>query len=311
MLEVFIIQKQKFFFHAYLRGAAQVTFSSNVMTGLIFLVAIFYGAFSTSMISVAIGAIAGLVFSTLTAQILGHKQSDIEQGLFGYNGLLIGIAIPTFFESSLGSWILLISLAILSTPLVKKMNAILSTLKLPSLTFPFVFLVWIGIFLGRYFLHQESTSVEIIKNYSIWSVMLEGFFKGFSQIFLINNPISGALILIGLFITSRSFAFWGIVSVFVTLALSYFFHFEIDLISSGIVSYNSILTCLALGIVFSDSIKPNKILIFLGIILSTVLHFGLALLMKNLNIPVLTAPFVFASWICLISYYRFSFYKIS
>ncbi|MDE6109844.1 MAG: urea transporter, partial [Muribaculaceae bacterium] len=83
-----------------LRGAGQVMFQNNVWTGLLFIIGIFIGAYIENMPEVAWGALVGLVVSTFAGYIFGLPESDGDQGLWGFNGILVGCALPTFRANS-------------------------------------------------------------------------------------------------------------------------------------------------------------------------------------------------------------------
>ena len=76
---------------ALLRGASQVYLCNNPITGVAVVV-----AFAVAS-PINLGAAAlGLVVSTGTAFVLGLDTMAIQNGLYGYNGLLCGSALATF-----------------------------------------------------------------------------------------------------------------------------------------------------------------------------------------------------------------------
>src|SRR5919108_5411431 len=81
------------FVDTLLRGTGQVMFQNNPLTGLLFLIGIFY---NSRLLGVA--ALIGLVSSTATAMILRVDQPLIRAGLFGFNGILVGIGLAFFLE---------------------------------------------------------------------------------------------------------------------------------------------------------------------------------------------------------------------
>ena len=60
-------------------------------------------------------AVCGNIISTLTAHFSGYKYDDIKNGLYGFNGTLVGIAVGVFLQLSVGSLIMLIIASALST----------------------------------------------------------------------------------------------------------------------------------------------------------------------------------------------------
>src|SRR5690606_23299036 len=98
-----------------LRGSGQVFFMENQVTGLFFLAAIGFASYASADWATTIGAVIGLVVATLTAKWLECDEKSIASGLFGFNGILIGVALPTFVADSPTLWFLLVFGAAAST----------------------------------------------------------------------------------------------------------------------------------------------------------------------------------------------------
>jgi len=76
-----------------MRGVGQVMFQNNPITGLLFLFGIFINSNKN-----ALSALLGLVVASLAAYLLGADRTLIRNGLFGFNGVLTGIALSVFLE---------------------------------------------------------------------------------------------------------------------------------------------------------------------------------------------------------------------
>ena len=77
------------------RGVGQVMFQNNALSGLLMLAGILLNSWQMALL-----AIAGNVVSTLTACLSGYSREDIRNGLYGFNGTLVGIAIGVFMPVS-------------------------------------------------------------------------------------------------------------------------------------------------------------------------------------------------------------------
>lgn len=77
-----------------LRGSGQVVLMNNSITGLFIIIGLFYANWW-----IAFCGCFGLILSTLTAFIFGFNFDAIRDGLHGYNGFLVGLALATFTES--------------------------------------------------------------------------------------------------------------------------------------------------------------------------------------------------------------------
>ena len=75
------------------RGIGQVMFQNNALSGLLMLIGIACNSWQ-----LAILAIAGTIVSTLTASLLKYNKRDIRDGLYGFNGTLVGIAIGVLWR---------------------------------------------------------------------------------------------------------------------------------------------------------------------------------------------------------------------
>ena len=103
------------FLRILLRGAAQVMFQCNAWCGLLFLAGIFWGAYSSGLPEVAWGALLGVMVSTATGFILNLQPEEGQEGLWGFNGILVGCAFPTFLGDTIWMWIALALCAALTT----------------------------------------------------------------------------------------------------------------------------------------------------------------------------------------------------
>ena len=109
-------RKDSFDFPArLLRGAGQVMFQNNAWTGFFFLIGIFWGGYQEGFGLVAWGALLGLVVSTVTGYLLGLPSDDGAHGLWGFNGVLVGCAFPTFLGNTVWMWLALVLCAALTT----------------------------------------------------------------------------------------------------------------------------------------------------------------------------------------------------
>ena len=76
------------------RGIGQVMFQNNALSGLLMLIGIFLGSWQMGIL-----AVCGNIVSTLTAYFSGYERNDIREGLYGFNGTLVGIAYGVFMLS--------------------------------------------------------------------------------------------------------------------------------------------------------------------------------------------------------------------
>lgn len=264
-----------------LRGVGQVMLQNNTITGLLFLVGIFWN--STLM---GVGAVLGLLSSTLAAVLFKYKQDDINNGLYGFNGVLVGIALLFYFEPSRLIFVSIVFGAILSTFV---MNFMMKKSWSPY-TFPFVLSTWIFIALIKFFHFAYLSMAEgAINGSSVdW---LQATSLGFGQVMFQGSIITGIIFLIAILINSRINATYAVLGSVVGILFALSFSLPLSLINLGIFGYNGVLCGIALG----EKTKKSFAWAILGIILSSVI----LVLFSWLNFTALTAPFVFSTWLTL------------
>lgn len=81
------------FIKILLRGTGQVMFQNSAWTGLLFMIGIFWGAYTEGLGLVGWGALLGVTVSTVTGYLLGFPAKDGEQGLWGFNGSAGGVRV--------------------------------------------------------------------------------------------------------------------------------------------------------------------------------------------------------------------------
>ena len=116
------------------RGIGQVMFQNNALSGLLMLIGIFLNSWQMGML-----AVCGNIISTLTAYFSGYKRNDIKNGLYGFNGTLVGIAVSVFLQLSVGSLIVLTIASALSTWIA---YFFCQQRLISGFTVPFILAVW-------------------------------------------------------------------------------------------------------------------------------------------------------------------------
>lgn len=259
-----------------LRGVGQVMLQNNTLTGLLFLVGIFYNSWL-----MGIGAIGGTILSTLFALFLKYSKEDIKNGLYGFNGTLVGIAVLFFFGFNVITALAIIIGALLSTPIMHEMKK-----RIPAFTAPFVIATWIvilGIKLLNFtpFLTSSSLQDSALNP-------LSGITMGFGQVMFQGNIVTGILFFLAILVSSRIAALYAIYGSLLGGLFAILLSFPVTNINLGLFGYNAVLCGIALGV-----FKWRSFLFAtFAILLSVALNYGLG----QIGVITLTAPFVLATW---------------
>lgn len=264
-----------------LRGVGQVMLQNNAVTGLLFLLGIFYNS-----LIMGVGAVTGLLSATLAAVLFKYSNKDIVDGLYGFNGVLVGIAMLFFYQSSVLVFCLIIIGSVFSTWVMNFMMV----KKWRPYTFPFILATWILILLVKFLHLADSVGAGgmVVNSSTYW---LSATSMGFGQVMFQGSIVTGLIFFIAILINSKMNAAYGLLGSVLGILFGLVFSLPLSLINIGIFGYNGVLCGIALG----DKNKKSFGLAVLAIILSSVILVGFNLL----GWSALTAPFVFATWIVL------------
>lgn len=263
------------------RGISQVFLVNNVITGILFLIGIFYNS-----CSIGIGAIIGVLVGTLTALFLKYDKNDIDQGLYGYNGTLVGLAIVCFFGLNIPSIIAIFFGSILSSILMR----VMSTWRIPPYTAPFIVSTWIALLL---LVKLSSIPLQIVPLPNADTLkIIPAVSKGIGQVMFQGDTITGMIFFIGLLISSRISALYALLGSVLGVAVASVFSFPLTMIHIGLFGFNGVLC----GIAFSNKKWNYAIAAIASVVISIFITYGII----NLGIIGLTSPFVISTWITLL-----------
>jgi urea transporter len=261
----------------FLRGIGQVMLQNNALTGLMFLAGIFYHSWLFGLT-----AILGAAVSLLTAIILKYDKKEIHDGLYGFNGALVGLALPFLFGEN---WQLFLSIVVgaVATTLIMKF---MLKKKLPAYTFPFVLTTWILFYLITAF----NLSPIILREQVLASQpdFVSAGSMGFSQVMFQANIVTGIIFFLAILVNSRRVAVYALGGSLIGALVAFAFSLPLGMLNYGLFGYNGVLC----GIAFADKKRLSWLFALISIILSVVL-------LNWMPYPALTAPFVFATWLTL------------
>lgn len=295
-----------------LKGAGQVMFQCSNWTGLLFLCGIFWGAYASHTPCVAWGAVVGLVASTLAGYPVTSNHANGEDGLWGFNGILVGCAFPTFLANSWQMWIALIICAMATTWVRHGFNNVMAPWKANSLTFPFVFLTWMFLFASRVLpaISPDALSTPELSEHiggtldTSFTSLVTYWLKGISQVFLINSWVTGLLFLIGLALSSLWAAAWAAIGSAIALAIAIMFQADPSSISAGLFGFSPVLTAIALGCTFYKINLRSALWCIAGTVVTVFIQAGMDAMALPFGLPTLTGPFCVTTWLFLLPRYK-------
>lgn len=264
-----------------LKGVGQIMLQNNAWTGLFFLAGICCGSWQMGIATI-IAAITG----TITAKLLKFPDAEIEMGWYGFNAALVGVAFIYFFQPSLLLWIALLTGSALSSVI----HHFLIKRKFPSYTFPFIVVTWIFMAIASQFpdvfQQQTGTTAAAANDY------LTLFTYSFGQVIFQENWCAGLFFIIGVLISRPIAAMYAIAGIAISAIIAFGMKEPVPDIFQGLLSYNAVLCAIA----FAGNKKEDFLLGLISVVLSVIIM----MLMRQMNLPALTFPFVAATWLTLL-----------
>lgn len=291
------------FLRVLLRGAGQVVFCDNAATGLIVLTAFYIGGIITGL-----AATIGLISSTITAYAFKFDKKDIEVGLYGFNGVLVGACLSIFLEHTSQFWLYIILASMLSSILWIALTKTLQMFNIPAATSPFVLISWVFLVVTSIFENSTLGSMLPITNMQLAiidnsNIPLETWFlalaRSIGQIVFTDNIFAGGLLLVAITVVTLRGALMAVGGAFIGVIVPMLIGVNQGAIEVGLYGFNPVLTMIAVGWVFLEHNGRTALLAILAGILAVFCQVVLTILLSPLGLPVLAFPFILTLWIVL------------
>ncbi|MGB5136542.1 MAG: urea transporter [Prochlorococcaceae cyanobacterium] len=291
-----------------LRSLSQVIFINNPVSGLLLLLALFWQ-------SAAMGALSalGVAAATITARAIGCDRGARRNGIYGFNGALVGSAVGAFASvdgpAALLAWSVLVAAgAGLTTLLVEHQGRwLVRHLGLPPLTLPFCLVTWLLLAVVMGWGHPAlalTEKVALSPAAPQLSTLLAGVVRGFGQVFLCPSLASGVLVLVAVAAASPLAALIGLAGGLASALTALTMAMDPGALSLGLGSYNGVLTAIALGGTFYATTRSSLLVALLAAAATSVVSPALASALATLRLPLLTIPFVLATMVTMLALHR-------
>lgn len=133
-------------------GVAQVFFQQSVLAGVVFTIGLFLASWRAGA-----AALLGSAVGLLLAWWLGAAETAIRAGVFGFNNVLVAVALSCAFRTSGRAAMFAVLLATAATTLVAAaVSAAVQPVGLPGLTLPFVLVTWMFLWARKSFRRLRS-----------------------------------------------------------------------------------------------------------------------------------------------------------
>ena len=265
-----------------LLGFSQVFLLQSALSGTLILAGLFCNSWQLALL-----ALLGCLVSRSVASLWRDTKSEIADGLYGFNGTLVGIAIGVYWEISWLSILLLVLGAALSTWLAR---AFRRHAQLPGLTAPFIIAVWVLLLvsmLAPQGVGLLDSTAQLEEGQLQWRMLGVALGDSVGQVMFQANVLTGVLFFLAIAWESRRKALYTLLGVLIPMLAIPFVPETVW--REGLLGYNAVLCA-----IYWASTSERRLLYA---VVSVVLSVLLELLALYAGLIPLTAPFVLSVWI--------------
>ena len=275
-------------------GPSQIYFQQNLVTGILILAAFFVADWRMGVLAL-IGAVGGM----LGGRAVGFAPSTVASGMQSFCGTLVGAAV---FAALGGAqwWCYVLALVggLATGPVTWLVNTLftktaLARFALPYTTAPFVIVATV-IALSTLRLAVDAPA-STLPDEPVPALLLS-LLTNVSQVVLIDNVVSGALILIGLFVANWRVGLAALLGSAVGSASAVLMGEPWSEIANGLANYSGVLTAIALAVTFLKSSTASWLYALPWIVITAVV----TLVMHRLGLETYTWPYILTTWVALI-----------
>lgn len=265
-----------------LRGFSQCAFQANEITGAFLVLAT-----ATFSLRMAAGYVLAVLAGTFTARLLRGNEDLLDQGLYGFNSGLIGLATCNFFAPSPTIWLWVVVFGIIAAVLTVLMARLL---RFPFLAAPFILTFWaVWPLAGTIGLKRIEFApfdhVPVMWGTATISALASALFC--------TGVTTGVLFFVGVAISNWRHALVALLGGFIAVALAEHVGRAGGAINSGFVGFNAVLAALAAYSIVAEDLRLVVLAALLSSWLASYVYLGVPL-------PVLASGFVLSIWLILL-----------
>lgn len=265
---------------ALLHGCSQIFLQRSTLVGAATLMGVLFGS-----VPMFLGGLIGLVTGTLLATVLRYKRADIDEGLYGYNPMLVGTGLFYFFDPSPQ----LLGVTVMASGLSTWLLHVLLNRRAPALTLPFVTVTLTAIELINSFGLADPNPSPFIGDGDLSPHT--SFFLSFGQVMFQDSVLAGVIFFAALLAHKPIVALFAALGVLFSVAMALFVGISETQVNTGLFGFSAILCCLAFAERSWHAVINAVIAASLATLLTVMAHAAGAV--------VLTLPFIVSTWLVM------------
>ncbi len=244
------------------------------------------------------------IFTNLIAISFGYNLKKIDEGYYGFNGLLFGAAFVFFYQKNEIFFLLLVIFLIINFFINSTVENYFSyALNLPGLSLPFL----LTFYLFAIFNHTTNllglnfSSFQGDLHLSLLPENIQHFLQLISFIILQSSPISGLIIILAILFFSRIMFLLILIGYIYSLVFLYVLNIPSNSQLGILVSINSILISIALGGALIIPSNKSFLMSLLGVIIAGIFSLILYSILSELNLSIFVLPFNLTTFLIIYS----------
>ncbi len=233
-----------FWINSVLHSYAQVFFSLHKVLAITILFVTFINP------SVGIFGLLSVLGSNIMAYVLGFDKKQVEKGIYGFNALLLGLALGYLYAFSLAFLLLFVISIFAVFFMTAALQASMGKINLPFLSLPFLFCYWMIALaspqlgaLSFKLLPNPSEGLILFEFPDFWKV----FFNTLSATFFTKSVWGGLMIAIALFLASRIAFSLALLAYLSAYGAYQIFGVSVSALTENLVGSNFIFFGIAIG----------------------------------------------------------------
>jgi urea transporter/murein DD-endopeptidase MepM/ murein hydrolase activator NlpD len=257
----------KYWLDSILNSYSQIFYSLNKVLAVTILLVTFFTP------HLGLTGLLAIILINVIAHLVGINRKTIEEGLYGFNALLLGLFLGFQYQFNATFWLLFVTAVSLLLVVSVWLNGIFHKHRLPFLSFPFLIVYSVvslaagsfsyihlneeHVYLLNHLARQESDTfyqyVHFLDNWSIPNYCLI-YFKTLAGTFFQTSVFGGVLIAIGILYFSRiafTLSILGFLSAYFFYSL---FGADVNELNINLVGSNFIFMAIGIGCFY---IIPN------------------------------------------------------
>jgi urea transporter len=250
-------------FKSIVLSYAQIFFTNKAYMGMLLLAVSFF------IPSAGIAGLIAVISTNTIAFLMGINRQKIATGHYGFNPLLVGLGLGVYYQFN---WVLLLVLffaSLLTFLLTLFFEGWLAKYRLPFLSLPFLFALWIVTLASQQFTGLQISELgvfsynEISRNFNQdilnlhlqiqdldLPLALKTYFLSLAAIFFQYNIYAGVVIAIGILLVSRISFMFTLTGFFSAYLYYHLVGADFTELEYSYIGFNYILTAIAIGAFF-------------------------------------------------------------